>query len=65
MVLVQLSFTPLVVIAGIQRRSQEGLKGGFESLGMVDFEVEIQILSKVVSTMAPSNHVPEKSTIII
>lgn len=64
-VLVQLSFTPLVVIAGIQILNPEGLNGGFLSSGMVDFEVEIQILSSVFSTIAPSRSVQEKSTITI
>jgi hypothetical protein len=65
MCLVQLSFTPLVVIAGIPIRSQEGLNGGFGSSGIVDLDVEIQMVSKVASTIAPSTPVPEKSTITI
>jgi hypothetical protein len=62
---VQLSFTPLVVIAGIQMRSPEGLNGGFGSSGIVDFDVEMPILSSVFSTIAPSRPVHEKSTITI
>ena len=59
------SFTPLVVIAGIPMRSPEGLKGGLGSSGIVDLEVEIQILSKAFSVIAPSSCVPEKSTTTI
>ncbi|MEI8252788.1 MAG: hypothetical protein WCG25_03425 [bacterium] len=52
----------LVVIAGIQILSHEGLNGGFGSSGIVDLEVEIQILSRVSSAILQSNHVHEKST---
>jgi hypothetical protein len=65
MCLVQLSFTPLVVIAGIPIRSPLGLKGGFGSSGMVDFDVEIQMASKAFSTIAPLSSVHEKSTMTI
>jgi hypothetical protein len=64
-ILVHSSFTPLVVIAAIPIRSPDGRNGGFGSSGMVDFEVEIQILSKVFSTLAPSMPVEEKSMITI
>jgi hypothetical protein len=57
--------TPLVVIAGIQIRSPEGLKGGLGSSGIVDLEVEIQILSKAFSASEPSSAVQEKSTTTI
>jgi hypothetical protein len=63
--LVQLSFTPLVVIAGIPIRNPLGLKGGLGSSGMVDLEVEMEILSSVFSAMAPSRPVHEKSTTTI
>lgn len=63
--LVSPSLIPLVVIAGIPILSQEGLNGGLVSSGMVDLEVEIQILSNVCSAIAPSISVDEKSKIII
>ena len=59
------SFTPLVVIAGSQILSHDGRNGGLGSSGMVDLDVEIQILSRVFSATDPSNHVPVKSTITI
>jgi hypothetical protein len=64
-IFVQLSFTPLVVIAGIPIRNPLGLKGGLGSSGIVDFDVEIPILSKVVSAIAPSISIHEKSIITI
>lgn len=48
------SLTPLVVIAGIPIRSPDGRNGGLGSSGIVDLEVEIQILSNVFSAIAPS-----------
>jgi len=62
---VSISFIHLVVIAGIPILSQEGLKGGLGSSGIVDLEVEIQILSSVSSAILQSNCVQEKSTTII
>jgi len=66
--LVSSSFTHLVVIAGIQILNHEGLNGGLGSSGIVDLEVEIQILSRVSSAILQSNppcgfqSVQEKST---
>ena len=54
---------PLVVIAGKPILNPDGLNGGFGSSGMVDLEVEIQILSNVFSAIDQSNSVHEKSTI--
>lgn len=56
---------PLVVIAGKPILSPDGLNGGFGSSGIVDLEVEIQILSNVFSAIDQSNSVPLKSTITI
>ena len=63
--LVSASLMPLVVMAGIPILRPEGLNGGLGSSGMVDFEVEIQILSSVSSARAPCSGVHEKSTITI
>jgi hypothetical protein len=52
-------------MAGIQILSQEGLNGGLGSSGIVDLEVEIQILSRVSSATLQSKFVPEKSTTTI
>jgi len=52
-------------MAGIQILSHEGLKGGFGSSGIVDLEVDIQILSNASSADFQSSSVPEKSTITI
>ena len=46
-------------------RSPEGLKGGLGTSGIVDLEVEIQILSKAFSASEPSIAVHEKSTTTI
>ena len=63
--LTSFSFTPLVVIADNQILNPDGRNGGFGSSGIVDFDVEIQILSKVFSATDQSNSVHEKSTITI
>ncbi len=52
--LISCSLTPLVVIAGVPIRSQDGRKGGFGSFGIVDLLVEIPILSRVFSALVPS-----------
>jgi hypothetical protein len=59
------SFTHLVVIACIQILSPDGLNGGFGSSGIVDLEVEIQILSNAFSASHQVNHSSEKSITII
>ena len=59
------SLTPLVVIAGNQILNPDGLNGGFGSSGIVDLDVEIQILSNVFSATEPSKSVPVKSKITI
>ena len=59
------SLIPLVVMAGNQILNQDGLKGGFGSSGIVDLEVEIQIVSNVFSAIDQSNSVHEKSTMTI
>ena len=59
------SLTPLVVIAGIPILSPDGLNGGFGSSGIVDLDVEIQILSSVFSATDQSNSVHVKSKITI
>jgi hypothetical protein len=52
---------PLVVIAGRPILSPDGRNGGLGSSGIVDFEVEIQILSNVFSATDQSKSVHEKS----
>lgn len=65
------SLIPLVVIAGKPILSPDGRNGGFGSSGIVDFEVEIQMISNVFSAMDQSNppcgfhSVHEKSIITI
>jgi hypothetical protein len=62
---VSFSLIHLVVMAGIQILSHDGLKGGFGSSGIVDLDVDIQILSSASSASFQSNSVPEKSTMTI
>lgn len=52
-------------MAGRPIRSPDGRNGGFGSSGIVDFEVEIQILSNVFSASDQSISVQEKSTMTI
>ena len=61
--LVSFSLMPLVVIAGNPILSPDGLNGGLGSSGMVDFDVEIQIISNVFSATDQSMPVQLKSTI--
>lgn len=65
MCLTSASLIPLVVIAGNQIRSPDGRNGGLGSSGIVDLEVEIQILSSVFSAIDPSISVALKSTMTI
>lgn len=65
MVLISFSLTPLVVIAGVPILSPDGRNGGLGSSGIVDFDVEIPILSSAFSVMDPSRFVHEKSITII
>lgn len=54
MVLMSSSLTPLVVIAGVPILSHDGRNGGLGSSGIVDFDVEIPILSSAFSLIDPS-----------
>jgi hypothetical protein len=51
--LISLSFTHLVVIAGVPILTPEGRNGGRVSFGISDLETDIHILSKAISTSAP------------